>query len=104
MIELIICIVNLFFIPMIFIQTYWKRNKRQLMLSFELVSCYISMVPILFLITKVFLALIRIIKPIEVHLTSSKYTLVAVLLAFLLPYVIEVFKKYVSVTCEIKKR
>ena len=104
MIDLVICIVNLFFIPIIFVYTHWKLSKKQFVFSLELFFCYGSVVPILFCTTRILLSLVRSFILIEVHLNSSKYTLVAMFVAFLFPYLIEVLKKYISVTCEIKKK
>ena len=98
-----ITIINLFFVPMITMRNLYKRSGKcsrfdgQFMMQYAIYCIFISM------ITKILVVVIGKFMTINIEVDSSYYTPVAILVAFVLPYIIEMVKKNIQVQCSITR-
>lgn len=96
-------IINLFFVPTITMKILYKRSGKcchfdgQFMMQYAIYCTFISM------ITKILVVVIRKFMTINIEVDSSYYTPVAILVAFVLPYIIEIVKKNIQVQCSITR-
>lgn len=100
----IVTIINLFFVPMFATSIYAKRH--QLLLNgscARIISVYMMMTAALVPIMKGIVYLIDFCFTYKLKIDSGYYTLGAIIIAALLPYIAELFQKCFAVECEIEK-
>ena len=96
--------INYFFVPSISLVIFCKRNNvtmKEIQLDILAKYCIYVVIDAIatFCIFKLLLALIGI----EAYSTSNVYTIIAVIVAILVPYVQEIINKYFEVRIEINK-
>ena len=92
---------NLFVVPTICVAVFYRRSEKSV-IRFLLIKDYcVSMVAVAN-ISFVVLKMSELSIGIGAEIDSQVYTLVATFVAFVLPYIYEVLKKYISIRCEIK--
>lgn len=96
--------INLFFIPFISLRIYCKRNSIKWELTADTIFFYVLMTVLNFPFARIFANLLENFLMVECHAESSKYTVVALVTAVLLPYIIEIIEKVVHIQVEIKLR
>lgn len=95
-------IVHVFFIPMISMLVYYRRNKKALELNGEFLVRYGIYTSVVVTIAKVIASVILKVTDIRLKIDSTYFAVIAICVAFFLPYIAEVFKKNVEIKCEIK--
>ena len=95
-------LVHVFFIPMISMFIYYRRNSKKLELNAEFITKYAIYTTIIVTIAKILTSVIFKFTEIRIKIDSTYFAVIAIAVAFLLPYVYEVFKKNFHVRCEIK--
>lgn len=88
----LITFINLFFIPFISLRIYCKRNNIEWKLNFELVYRYVFFSILNLPFARVFASIIEKQFGIICNADSTKYTLVAILTACILPILIEIIE------------
>lgn len=96
--------INLFFIPFISLRIYCKRHSIEWGFTPDMVFIYILMTILNLPFTRVLANVMENILISEVHAESSKYTVVALIVAVFLPYVIEIVEKVVHIQVSIELR
>ncbi|MCR4741340.1 MAG: hypothetical protein K5866_00505 [Treponema sp.] len=98
-----ILIINLFLVPMISLAILQKKR----LISnnyFDIFKSYCILCVANLIVTKIPLALARIILNTSIELFSVKYTLLSTFCSVILPYIYLIAKKYIKVKCEIKEK
>ncbi len=95
-------LIHVFFTPMISMLIYYRRNNKVMDLNGEFVLKYGIFTSIVITISKIITAVIFKITNIRLKIDSTYFAVIAIVVAFLLPYIYEIFKKNVEVKCEIK--
>ncbi len=102
--DIMIEFLNVFVVPLISMSVYARRFKEPLAfdcVNFVRYGCLaVADFIAVFFAMKIFEFLIGI----GGDPSSQFYTIIAVTVAFLVPYIYEVYKKYVNFSCEIKER
>lgn len=99
-----ISFINFFFIPLISLRIYNKRHSLKWELSFELfynysLSCIFNLIS-----TRIIATWIESTTATICHGESTKYTMIAVLTAVILPFIVEVIEKIIKVDVIIEPR
>lgn len=97
----LITFINLFFIPILSLRIYCKRNSIEWKFNFDLVYRYTLFCILNLPFTRVFTAGLEKILHITCLADSSKYTLVAIVTAAILPFLVEIVEHYVHVDVSI---
>ena len=96
---------NLFFIvPLISMSVYARRFKEPLVFDCVNIVRYGCFTVADFLVVFFAMKAFDILFGIEGLTSSQFYTIIASVVAFLLPYVYEIYKKYVNISCEINEK
>lgn len=94
-------IINLFFVPMISMMICYRRKNKEYKFNaqfFMPYSIYCVSIPT---ITKIFLVLLKNKGGIDIGVDSSYYTAFAMVVAYVLPYLVEIWQKNISIKCSI---
>lgn len=95
-------IVHVFFIPMISMMVYYKRNNKTLELNGEFLTRYAIYTSVVITISKMIASVLLKISNIRLKIDSTYFAVISIAVAFLLPYVYETLKKNIQIKCEIK--
>lgn len=95
--------INLFIVPLICVAISANRNNKKIEWSAEWFVRYGCYTAILVPVAKIVASLLEKAMCMPVELYSGYYTLGAVILAALLPYVAEVLRKMFNIKCCIEK-
>lgn len=95
--------INLFIVPLICVAISANRNNKKIEWSAEWFVRYGCYTAILVPVAKIVASLLEKAMCMPVELYSGYYTLCAVILAALLPYVAEVLRKMFNIKCCIEK-
>lgn len=98
-----ISFINYFFIPVVSLHIYCKRREIAWKCSFELFYQYIVMCLLNLVIGRICASVVERFTSVSVLAESTKYTMLALVVAVVLPYVIEVLEKFVKVDVEVTK-
>ncbi len=85
--------INLFFVPVVALFMFNKRNSIPLDMTFENLIRYVILVPWNIPFTRFFTYIIRIITGMNIEADSSYYTIAALLAAVCLPWIYEFVRK-----------
>lgn len=100
----IVTIINLFFVPMFATSVYARRHQMIPNGAYaRIIATYMKMTAALVPIMKGLTYLIDFCFAYKLQIDSGYYTLGAILVAVILPYVVELFQKCFAVECEIEK-
>lgn len=94
-------LINLFCIPMIAMMVYYKRNQKEYLVNGEFLFHYGVYTALIPTISKMIVIVIRKMFSLEFDVDSSYYALIASVIAFLLPYMMEIIKKNCEITIKI---
>ena len=97
-----LCFINLFFLPVITMYIYFKRNGRALSFSCENLFIYIVLTAALSALCKIVTVIIKLVSGFVISPSSSYYTLVGIAVAAAFAVLIELLSKYISVRIEEK--
>ena len=97
-----LCFINLFFLPVITMYIYFKRNGRTLSFSCENLCIYIVLTAALSVLCKIVTVIINLVSGFVISPSSSYYTLVGIAVAAAFAVLIELLSKYISVRIEEK--
>ena len=97
-------LVHVFFIPMISMMMYYKRNAKPLDLNGEFIVRYGVYTSVVVTISKIITSIIFKITEIRIKIDSTYFAVIAILVAFLFPYMYETFKKNIEIKCEITSK
>lgn len=92
---------NLFLVPMISICFYYSRRKEKLNFSLLFVIRYAIMTVSVFLITRFIFKFLKLFFSFTLEMGGVLYTLGAVCVALVLPFVVEFIQKYISVKVKV---
>ena len=98
-----ISFINYFFIPVVSLRIYCKRHSINWKCSFELFYHYVIMCVLNLPIGRICASMVERILSTSVLAESAKYTLLALAVAIVIPYVLEVLEKLIKVDVEITK-
>ena len=98
-----ISFINLFFLPAIALRLRWKRTRRHLAFSADALASYCTWTVGVFLLTKVFTFFAKAILAYEITPETTKYTLVGMVVAVVLPLALEFVEKYVEAKVTVEK-
>lgn len=96
-------LINLFFVPMLPLCLYYKKNGLPLKPSLELLFHYGAAAALIIPVAKILSFLPARLLHVPVPVESSYYTLAALIAAWLLPYLASLFRS-VSIRVEFKER
>ena len=85
--------VNVFLVPMLTLYIHYKRQKKEFVFSLQAVLQYGIIVVINILITKILFMGIRLLTGKDINHDAVTYTMLAVVVAVLLPYCYTIWKK-----------
>ncbi|MBQ9504978.1 MAG: hypothetical protein IJU93_08215 [Lachnospiraceae bacterium] len=85
--------VNVFVVPMITFYIHYKRKNKEFVFSLKALLQYGIMTLIILLITKLMLMGFRILTGTDINHNAVTYTIPAVVVALLLPYVYDIWRK-----------
>ncbi|MBP1557929.1 MAG: LTA synthase family protein [Oscillospiraceae bacterium] len=103
-IEALLCLINLFLVPILACRVYCGRNDKKWAFSAELLHTY-SLIAVLNLFPSFVLAkLVERFTPFICNMGGKKYTLVAILSSFLVIAAIEIFQKTIKLKISISNR
>lgn len=94
--------INLFIVPFITLNGIYKRKKVEKKLDASFIIDYAISVIAVYICTYVVMAITTLAINIGGDTTSKFYLFVAIIVAFIIPYVYEIFKKFVEVSFEVK--
>lgn len=95
-------IIHVFFIPMISMMVYYKRNNKSFELNGEFLTRYAIFTSVVITLAKIVTSVIFKITAVRLKIDSTYFAVIAICVAFFIPYIIEIFKKNVEIKCEIK--
>lgn len=98
-----ISFINYFMIPVISLRIYCKRHSIEWKVSLEVVYKYILMCVLNLPVGRVCASVVGRILETSILAESTKYTVLALVVAVIIPYAVEVFEKLVKVEVEIAK-
>lgn len=98
----LICAINLLAIPVISLKIYGVRHKIQWGFNFDTIYWYCLLCVLNLPITRGLSVGVEKIALIKVHAESTKYTVLAIISAILIPYIIEVFQTYLHINVQIE--
>ena len=98
----LLSIINLFLIPVISLYIYIKRSRKEIHFSFENLCKYCVLVAVNSVLNKAVTVIITMLSGKTVLVTSSYYTLIGIVTAVCIPFVIEIAIKYFSIRIEEK--
>ena len=90
-------IVHVFFVPMISMLVYYKRNNKALDLNGEFLARYATYTSVVVTITKIIASVLSKITNIRLKIDSTYFGIIAIVVAFLLPYIYETLKKNIEI-------
>lgn len=93
----LITFINLFFVPLISLRIYCKRNSVKWIINFELAYQYALFCILNLFFSRIVCAFIEKNWGIVCLADSAKYTLVAFIISALLPVLIEIIERYVKI-------
>ena len=93
---------NLFFVPLVSIFVFYRRNNMILKPDFGFFRLYALFSIAVSIVTFLFMKLLTITTGLGATLESQVYTIVASGIAFLLPYIFEIYSKYIDIRFEVK--
>ncbi len=97
-------IVNLFCIPFISLYIAFKRENEPMVFGLKAVMRYAIYVVLNVIVSFLCLKVTQILIGLDPSPESQAYTLAASVIAFLIPYVHEIIRKYVSIRFEVNER
>ena len=95
-------IVHVFFIPMISMMVYYKRNGKTLELNGEFLTRYAIYASVIVTISKILTSVILKATDIRLKIDSTYFAVISIAVSFILPYIYEALKKNIEIKCEIK--
>ena len=99
----LISAINYFFVPVISLRIYGMRHKIKWVFSAELFYLYALMCVINLPAGRVAVTLVeRLFYTTQILADSTRYTIVAIAVAIVIPYAIEVVEKLIKIEVEIK--
>ncbi|MBQ7288917.1 MAG: hypothetical protein IJW78_04225 [Clostridia bacterium] len=99
----VLTIINLFFIPIISLYIYIKKNNKALRFSFENFCIYAVLVATSSILNKALVVVINLVSGKMIYIASSYYTLIGLVTAVFIPIIYEIITKYISVRVKEKK-
>ena len=93
---------NLFFVPMISVFVFYRRNKKELFPDLDFFKQYVIYTIAVTIATFLTMKILTIITGFGATSESQVYTIVATIIAFLLPYIFEIYSKYIDIRFEVK--
>ena len=100
----LVTIINLLFVPMYATVIYTKRHKLLAAgFQFRVIGVYMMMTAILVPIMKAIEYAVHFFFGYSLYVYSGYYTIAAIVVAVILPYIVELIQKCFSVECEIEK-
>ncbi len=94
--------INLFIIPIISVSIYSRRSDKPVKLDFESLFLYVYFLVGILIICYVITKIPEVVYGIDIGPNSRVYSVVDACVAFILPYICEIYRKYVNIRCEIK--
>ena len=94
--------INLFFIPVISVSIHYRRSNRKIMADFDALTVYVAYLFVIVSVCYVITKIPEVMMGFEISIYSRIYTILAGIIAFILPYAYEIYKKYIDIRCEIK--
>lgn len=91
--EPVAAFINVFFIPAFTVLLYYKRNSFPVRFTAELLLQYLSVTPILFLLSRASLSLFQKLDDVFYYADNVRYTFVSLVLAWLLSILWDVARK-----------
>lgn len=95
-------IIHVFFIPMITMLIYYSRSEKLMELNGEFFVRYGVNTVFVVTIAKVITSVIYKVSSVRLKIDSTYFGIIAIFVAFIMPYVIELLKKNIEIKCEIK--
>ena len=95
-----LCLINLFFLPLITIYIYFRRVGRDFVFSCENLCIYTVLTAVISILCKAATVIVNLIFKVYISPCSSYYTLIGVAVAAAAAFLIELLSKYVSVRIE----
>lgn len=93
---------NMFFLPSFTLYIYYRRNGWTVDDKIRLFMQYCMVTVCNFLCGKVFLRVLAVLF-INIEVSTASYTPIGLVIACILPYIYEIFRKCISIRCEIRK-
>ena len=95
---------NIFMIPVISLSIFSRRSYEPLTADIGTLVRYCLFAIGVSIGTYFVLQILKSAVGIEPLVESQLYTIIAAIVAFLLPYIVEICMKYIDIRCEIKKK
>lgn len=92
-----ITIINLFFVPMISMMICYKKKNKEYKFNEEFFVPYSIYCVFISTFTKFFVVIIREWLSVDISVDSSYYTAIAIVVAFALPYTVEILQKNIEI-------
>lgn len=93
----LITFINLFLIPLISLRIYYKRSSLEATFNFELVFRYALYCILNLLFARITCSLLEKTIGLVCLADSSKYTLIALITASILPFIVEIIEHFIKV-------
>ncbi len=95
---------NVFIVPVVSFHVYARRFNAPLELNLRNFVRYCCLTVVDFLGAFFILKILEIITGIGAMPSSQFYTVINVIVAYIVPYIYEIYKKYLNIRCEIKEK
>lgn len=95
---------NIFFVPVISLAVYFRRQNKELTFNMNFVVKYVIFSVVVLIVTYMIMKALEVTIGVGALPSSPLYTIVATFVAFVLPYIYEIYKKYLDIKCEIKSK
>ena len=102
--DMIIEILNIFVVPVIALGIYMKRNKLTFEDKREVFSEQALYTVLVFILSFLLIRVMNRLFGFDAAPDSQKYTMVATPIALILPYVFEIARKFVGISCDISRK
>lgn len=97
-----ISFINFFMIPIIALKIYYRRHKKEWNWSFDLVFAYSLMCVIHLPIVRICASMVEKLTNTVIHAETTRYTLIALVCAIIIPYVVEIFEQFIEIHIDIR--
>ena len=99
----LVCFMNLFFVPSVSVYIYSKRTG-QLNKPLDIFCICSIWICVIFALMHFVRSIFSHIFSIYIPLDDGKYTVIALIVAFFMPYICEIFAKSISIKCKIERK
>lgn len=101
---MILEILNIFLVPVVSLSIYSRRMGRPIRGNGDTLAAYAWFAVAIAIISFIGMKIMGRVIDIDAQPSSQFYTVISCIVAFFIPYIYEIYKKYVDIKCDIEKK